>query len=111
MDGIAVFVFNNSVVFIMYRRMFVLLQAGKLIAFDQGKKRQTDGSCLRPRCRVCVLHQVMCIQAFNLRQSSNTLSNYMHSCDEVSKLFNTFFKAAVSVLSPILLTYAFLRCK
>ena len=50
MDSIAVFIFNNSVVFIMYRRMFVLLQAGKLIAFDQGKERQTDGSCLRPRC-------------------------------------------------------------
>ena len=31
---VAVFVFSNSVVFIMYRRMFVLLQAGKLIAFD-----------------------------------------------------------------------------
>lgn len=52
MDGITVFVFNNSVVFIMYRRMFVLLQAGKLIVFDQG--RSDRGSCLRPRCRVCV---------------------------------------------------------
>lgn len=31
---VTVFVFSNSVVFIMYRRMFVLLQAGKLIAFD-----------------------------------------------------------------------------
>ena len=44
---VALFVFSNSVVFIMYRRMFVLLQAGKLIAFDLGKER-TDGSCLRP---------------------------------------------------------------
>ena len=43
------------------------------------------------------------LYVFNLRQSLNTLSNYMHSCDEVSKLFNTFFKAAISVLSPILL--------
>ena len=43
----------------------------------------------------------LCIQAFNLRQSSNTLSNYMHSCDEVSKL-TLSLKAAVSVLSPIL---------
>ena len=45
MDGIAVFIFNNSVVFIMYRRMFVLLQAGKSIAFDQGN-RQMARACV-----------------------------------------------------------------
>ena len=52
-----------------------------------------------------IVHQVICIRAFNSRQSSN-----IHSRDEVSKLFSTFFqaavsvfKAAVSILNPILL--------
>lgn len=30
MDGVAVFVFNNAVVLIMYRGIFVLLRAGKV---------------------------------------------------------------------------------